>query len=90
MAPPGPPALPAAAPAVSPGAAVVIGDRMVETTPAPQRARRRPLAALNGNVGLLRTSAADVGERWDLRLGLTGEFSNSEDFLVRGSRKSAP
>jgi outer membrane protein OmpA-like peptidoglycan-associated protein len=67
------------------GAPVVIGDSTVETTRAAAR-RRRPLAALNGGVGLLRTSAADVGDRWDLRLGLTGEFSSSEDFLVRGSR----
>ena len=64
---------------------MVVGDSTVETTPAAPR-RRRPLGALNGGVGLLRTSAADVGDRWDLRLGLTGEFSSNEDFLVRGSR----
>ncbi len=67
------------------GAPVVVGDSTVETTAAAPR-RRRPLGALNGGVGLLRTSAADVGDRWDLRLGLTGEFSSNEDFLVRGSR----
>jgi hypothetical protein len=67
------------------GAPVVVGDSTVETSPAVPR-RRRPLGTLNGGVGLLRTSAADVGDRWDLRLALTGEFSSNEDFLVRGSR----
>jgi hypothetical protein len=80
-----PVASPASDAAASLGAPVVVGDSTVETTAATPR-RRRPLAALNGGVGLLRTSAADVGDRWDLRLALTGEFSSSEDFLVRGSR----
>jgi outer membrane protein OmpA-like peptidoglycan-associated protein len=76
-------------PAATPGTLgppVVVGDSTVETTPAAAPRRRRPLPGLNGGVGILRTSAADVGDRSDLRLGLTGEFSSTEDFLVRGSR----
>ena len=76
---------PAAAPGTL-GPPVVVEDSTVETTPRAAPRRRRPLPGLNGGVGVLRTSAADVGDRSDLRLGLTGEFSSSEDFLVRGSR----
>ena len=97
VAPAAPPAAaPVAAPAAMPMAAPpatpnVAPPALAGAPPAPEgetddRPRGfAPQNSLAGSVGLLRMGSAEVGRLWQLRLGLHGEYFNTNRMLIEDS-----
>ncbi len=70
---------------IVPAPPVVVADET--EIPASEADRRRlVLPSQKGPIGLYRLSAADAGDRGQVRLGLSGEYGSAEDFLIKGSR----
>jgi outer membrane protein OmpA-like peptidoglycan-associated protein len=66
-----------------PGDAAVSPDFAAAPPPA-ARAASAIAPTLNGPVGLLRTSSAEVGPLYQLRAGLRGEYFSADGFLIDG------
>jgi outer membrane protein OmpA-like peptidoglycan-associated protein len=79
-------------PPVAAGPAIPLAPPVIQEAPesmvdSSREARREPPhLTLQGPIGLLRTSAAQVGAAGSWRLALRGEYANSTNFIVRGDR----
>jgi outer membrane protein OmpA-like peptidoglycan-associated protein len=82
-----PPSLPAAADEpLEPAATLSQAAPEVTTTSMPRPAGSDALPTTSGPAGLLRLSTAEVGAPLQLRVGVTGEYFQSDSFIIQGDR----